>query len=250
MMIRILFTAIAVTVGSSMVMMKPCDGAHINEEQGDGLVHRTALHQAAMETKLNSFLKDIQQKHRALQGDVCTEVEEGVNQEGLDFDCDCSGDLASGENFSLTCNTRSPFCEDNICANVSFELQIGDNGSTFRVCVDYTTNVYPDICISSTVDASNGFVDCDVVIDGSSCNACDVCNNGLGVHIDCRNIRSDLFVSECQPNNGGVFVPAFESEPGIDGGDDNSPLSSSGNKANAVIVAFSAIILIVAFAIA
>uniref|UniRef100_A0A8J9X1H0 Uncharacterized protein n=1 Tax=Phaeodactylum tricornutum TaxID=2850 RepID=A0A8J9X1H0_PHATR len=160
---------------------------------------------------------------------VCRAIE---NQFQDPVRCDCIGALQSNT-FSMTCEYDKAVCGplNAVCGRPVIAMTLV-NGGVFSstTCIrDYVNSRqridYKDTCVALELcnenDSSQGFCGCTVSYGADVCNDCNICNNGMGVQIDCSNVDENAITTQCRTVDldmdlaGGAgliagFLPGFE----------------------------------------
>jgi len=160
----------------------------------------------------------------------CTQLEKAASPTN-NVACDCSDAVGSGD-FDISCSTKKPVCvhRDAHCGQVASNVAVVD-GAVQKVtaCADYTTNpdnaaddVYAgQTCTEIEFCDEGKLCGCRATFDGTACNACEICQDGSSLTLDCSNVRAEAVVAQCQAVSA---LSAYEFLPRYkpDNGDDNN----------------------------
>lgn len=157
---------------------------------------------------------------------ICQAIEDNFVE---DVSCVCTG--SSVRTFSIACHYAQQVCSPSqrVCGRPMIGLSMVESSlfSTSACVFDYQRQrglqKLPDTCI--TIDVTpheetgrTTFSSCTAQHGGQTCEKCEVCGDGEGVSMDCRNLNAEVVTSDCTSvdvdlNIGGVqssitaFVP-------------------------------------------
>lgn len=139
--------------------------------------------------------------------------DEGLDHLGLsDQNCGCIADVESGPLFCVkgvaSCSSGVFCIQDDLCGDAKMSMTFGDNGDLDRgtELYSYFLTTIPDVYEirivaqpkNDDVTASNTFESCSAAIDGTGCQNCSICPDGISFTFDCSDaIASGPVVDDC-----------------------------------------------------